>query len=248
MAWLQCRFYSEVLEIDTSLQAIIPEEGEGPWPTLYLLHGLSDDESGWCRMTSIERYARQYQLAVIMPACGRGYYTDMVHGPNWYEFLTQEVPRVAGRLFPLSHERQETFVAGLSMGGYGAFKWALNEPERFAAAASLSGSLDILAVQKRKTVPSDFINIFDDTDPSGTPGDLLALVKHTPLNILELPRLYQWCGTEDHLYGVNVAFRDAARERGIGLDYSEAPGDHDWRYWDEQIARVLAWLPLQKQH
>lgn len=244
MAWLQCRFASEVLGIDASLQALVPEQGDGPWPVLYLLHGLSDDDSAWCRQTAIERYATERNLAVVMPSCGRGFYTDMQHGPRWYAFLTEELPSLAERLLPISRRREETFVAGLSMGGYGAFKWALREPQRFAAAASLSGSLDIVAVAQRPDPPPDFGLIFADRDPRGGEDDLFALLDRYRQLPSAAPRLYQWCGTEDFLYRPNLDFRDAAFDAGLELRYEEGPGDHQWRYWDQQIQRVLDWLPL----
>ncbi|MGJ8523654.1 hypothetical protein R84981_002366 [Carnimonas sp. R-84981] len=244
MAWLKCRFRSNVLDIDTSLQAIIPEHQRGPWPTLYLLHGLADDDAAWCRYSSIERYANERGLAVIMPSCGRSFYCNMVYGPRWFDFLTSELPSVAGRLFPLSDKREGNFVAGLSMGGYGAFKWALREPHRFAAAASLSGSLDIAAMTERADPPPDAQLIFGGQSPKGSDDDLLTLVKQFSAAPDTVPKLYQWCGTEDFLYQPNQDFLSAARAAGVGVDYSEGPGDHQWRYWDAQIARVIDWLPL----
>src|SRR5690606_35149889 len=112
-------------------------------PVLYLLHGLSDDDTIWLRRTSIERYVAGLGLAVVMPNVHRSFYADMAYGGQYWTFLTEELPRVAGDFFPLSDAREDNYVAGLSMGGYGAFKWALSYPERFAAAGSLSGVLDL---------------------------------------------------------------------------------------------------------
>lgn len=242
MALLTCRFRSEVLEVDTSLQAIVPEHRQGPWPTLYLLHGLGDDEAAWCRYSAVERYANERGIAVIMPSCGRSFYCNMAYGPRWFDFLSNELPSVAGRLFPLSERRESTFVAGLSMGGYGAFKWALRQPHRFAAAASLSGSLDIADVATRADPPPDARLIFGDRSPAGSDDDLLTLVEQFSAASDTAPRLYQWCGTEDFLYQPNQRFLNAARTAGIAVDYSEGPGDHQWRYWDEQIERVIDWI------
>lgn len=239
MAWLECRFNSDVLGMDSSLQALIPEQGPGPWPTLYLLHGLSDDDSAWCRQTAIERYAAERNLAVIMPACGRGFYSNMRYGPRWFDFLSEELPHLVERLFPIATERENTYVAGLSMGGYGAFKWALRQPERFTAAASLSGSLDMSAAAERKRGVDDFDLIFGGEDPKGTDDDLMTLVQRFQEMPHAAPRLYQWCGTEDYLYQPNQNFFQAARGTGVDITYEESPGDHQWRYWDQQITRAL---------
>ena len=110
-------------------------------PVLYLLHGLSDDETIWMRRTSIERYAAQYGLAVVMPNGARSYYADMLRGGKYWTYLSEELPKVMQSFFRISDRREDTFAAGLSMGGYGAMKLALHCPERFAAAASLSGAL-----------------------------------------------------------------------------------------------------------
>ncbi len=124
-----------------------------PFRVLYLLHGYSDDQTAWQRWTSIERYAEGLNLAVVMPAAQNSFYTDMVHGGKFFTFLTEELPAVVHDLFPLSTERADTFVAGLSMGGYGAFKLALSRPDLYAAAASLSGALDICEVVKENDDP-----------------------------------------------------------------------------------------------
>ncbi|OHV08464.1 alpha/beta hydrolase [Kushneria phosphatilytica] len=245
MALLNCRFHSDVLDMETTLTALVPEHAERPSPVLYLLHGLSDDDSSWLRQTSLERYAEAYGLAVIMPRVERSYYTDMARGPAWYRFLSEELPVVSQRLFPISQRREETFVAGLSMGGYGAFKWALRDPERFAAAASLSGSLDIVAVGQREAPPPEYPWIFEHP-PAGSDDDLLALLERYRQPRPYQPALFQWCGREDFLYEANLRFRDACRETTLTLEYSDGPGDHQWRYWDRQIQRVLRWLPLER--
>ncbi len=119
--------------------------GTGLHPTLYLLHGLSDDDSIWLRRTSIERYVADLGIAVVMPQVHRSFYTDMAEGGRYWTFISEELPTLARSFFPLSHQREDNFVAGLSMGGYGAFKLALRKPEQYAAAASLSGALDMVA-------------------------------------------------------------------------------------------------------
>jgi putative tributyrin esterase len=141
-------FFSEVLGLNSRMIVMLPQPGAGATGqprhrVLYLLHGHSDDCTAWQRWTSIERYVEELNLAVIMPDAHLSFYTDMAHGGRYWTFISQELPALAQRIFPLSTDRADTFVAGLSMGGYGAFKLALAYPERFAAAASLSGALDI---------------------------------------------------------------------------------------------------------
>lgn len=248
MAFIQCDFFSTVLQLSVSMNVVLPQPPRPSYPVLYLLHGMSDDHTIWMRRTSIERYADQYGLAVVMPAVGRSFYTNMATGYRYEDYISQELPQVAQALFPLSTKREETFVAGLSMGGYGAFKLAFSQPERFAAAASLSGVLDI-AHESPVDPPPGWLterrNIFGDLDQMpGSSHDLHYLAETLVASGAPRPRLYQCCGTEDFLYEQNQRFLQVARSLALDLTYEEGPGGHEWGYWDAMIQRVLAWLPL----
>jgi putative tributyrin esterase len=258
MALITCDFYSEVLGLSSSMTVILPEEThsqigmrgaaeKGRHRTLYLLHGLTDDHTTWHRRTSIERYVAAPGLAVVMPAVHRSYYTDMAEGYRYFTFVSEEVPAVARSFFPLSPAREDHFVAGLSMGGYGAFKMALRRPDQFAAAASLSGALDRVNALARLADGSneqrEQQNVFGDlADLAGSENDLFSLAERAAGSGGPKPRLYQWCGTEDELFDDNRRFRDHARTLGLDLTYEEGPGGHEWRHWDKMIQRVLEWL------
>ncbi|MCF7849336.1 MAG: hypothetical protein K9M45_10825, partial [Kiritimatiellales bacterium] len=141
MALLECRFFSKTLGLSTAMNVILPQKSEAytePPALLYLLHGWSDDHSTWARRTSIERYASDYPLAIVMPSVHKSFYCDMAHGSNYWKFISEEVPALVKTWFNVSNDWKTTYVAGLSMGGYGAFKLALGCPGNFAAAASLS--------------------------------------------------------------------------------------------------------------
>jgi putative tributyrin esterase len=257
MILTEINFFSETLGMRAAMDVILPQrtmaesqsKSKPKYRTLFLLHGHSDDHSAWQRWTSIERYVEGMNLAVIMPSVHRSFYTDMAHGLPYWQFISEEVPAVARDLFPLSFDRADNFVAGLSMGGYGAFKLALTHPERFAAAASLSGAVDIIEVTKSRHNPDDqewkanVYSIFGDPEKvPGSQNDLFALAEKAAKSKLK-PRLYQCCGTEDFLYADNLRFRDFVRKLPIDLTYEEGPGEHNWAYWDRMIQKVLAWLP-----
>lgn len=254
MAFIQCSFESRVLGIAASMNVVLPErEDRGdrrPYPVLFLLHGLSDDHTIWSRRTSIERYAEVRGLAVVMPAGGRGFYVDNAEGPRWGSFIADEVPAVARALSPLSERREETFIAGLSMGGYGAFRIALAHPDRFAAAGSFSGALDMARRPEHadQAWRTEFSRVFGDLGAiAGSENDLFELARRlSPADRGRL-RLYQCCGTEDFLYDANVRFRDHARSLGLGLTYEEGPGTHEWGYWDSVVQRFLDWLGLPQR-
>jgi len=255
MAHLRCDFFSEALGLSTSMTVILPQQTtrqigmpgrtlDGPPPVLYLLHGLSDDDTIWLRRTSIERYVAPLGLAVVMPQVHRSFYADQVYGGDYWTFLSEELPELVGTLFRVSQRREDTFVAGLSMGGYGAFKWALRQPQRFAAAASLSGTVNISGMRTDRARPEDprlFDRVFGEQPLSGGPEDLFALLEQGNEHP---PALYLCCGTEDWLIDDNRAFQDACIEAKVPIDVDFSSGEHDWGYWDAKIQDVLAWLPL----
>jgi len=252
MAFIQCDFFSNVLELCCSMNVILPEPKvkkvrtvprRQRYPTLYLLHGLSDDHTIWERRTSIERYVEDRSLAVVMPAVHRSFYTDTTFGYRYWTFISEELPMIARHLFPLSDARENNYVAGLSMGGYGAFKLALSHPDRFAAAASLSGALDVAGFSKEGWPEAKLI-FGNYRQTHGGPNDLYTLAAQVAQSGIQ-PRLFQCCGTEDELYKDNIRFRDHARKLGLDLTYEEGPAVHEWGYWDKMIQKVLDWLPIQ---
>jgi putative tributyrin esterase len=243
MALIHVDFYAESLDLATSMTVVLPQEGTAPPPVLYLLHGLTDDHTAWTRYTSIERYAYDHRLAVVMPQVHRSFYADEAYGMKFWTFLSHELPRVVGRFFNVSQKREETFVAGLSMGGYGAFKWALRQPERFAAAVSLSGALDVAWLQKnddRPHIREVMDRVFAGRDAAGTDDDLFQLLEKADKSAL--PRLMLRCGTGDHLFEQNERFVHACARAGIPLDSEFEPGGHEWSYWDRHIPRALDFI------
>lgn len=257
MPLIHCHFKSNTLGLHTSMDIILPlkkwQAGKPPdsagHPTLYLLHGLSDDHTIWQRLTSIERHVEGLDIAVVMPEVHRSFYADMAIGFKYWTFISEEVPYVARSLFHLSAEREDNFVAGLSMGGYGAFKLALSHPERFAAAASLSGALDMAnnVLNPDPEWQEEMLRIFGDPASVKNSGnDLFALARKLARSKGPKPRLYQWCGRQDFLIKNNVRFAKHAFKLGLDLRYLESDGTHEWKYWDEQIQEVLAWLNLKK--
>lgn len=252
MALLTCRYHSDALGLSTTATVILPQASQEAGvpaasavpdrlPVLYLLHGLSQDDASWTRFTALERYVAHRPLAVVMPAVHRSYYANQAVGYRYFEHLADELPAIMRGFFPLSDRREDTFVAGLSMGGYGAMKLALRRPERFAAAASLSGGLDVAA---RPNLHADeWRRTFGSPQAAAEASeDLMSLV--AAADPATLPRLRAWCGTEDFLLEESRTFRDACARAGVSLDYSESPGAHDWDAWDEQIQPLLDWLPL----
>lgn len=272
MALIESKFFSKELFRSVSVNVVLPlpESGDAffgsttlypqpgqKYPVLYLLHGFSADHTDWQRFSGIERYAQAKQIAVVMPGVDNSFYCNLPEGGNYYNYYTEELPAVMESLFPISSKRENKFLAGLSMGGYGAFKAALRCPDRYAAAASLSGGLSCGAG------PGWQVTV-DGNRPSAVPTERFARAafgekgeylnpQENDLKLLlaaalaagSCPQLYMACGTEDFVYPTNLEYRDYARAQGAPLTYEEGPGVHNWDFWDPYIRRVLDWLPTK---
>ena len=256
MAFLQVNFFSSVLGMCTAMNVILPQttstrgligvdtaDADVTYPVLYLLHGMSDDHTIWSRRTSIERYADERGIAVVMPTTELGWYTNMKHGRQWRSFIGEELPAICHDFFPrISQKREDTYIAGLSMGGYGAYALAMTYPEQYSAAAALSAAfLPLRFGRDREPFWQDIFGTMSEY--TGGENDLIALSSRLVREGAPLPRLYMWCGTEDGLYSQNIAMRDHLNKLGWeDFTYEESAGNHNWRCWDEKIQTVLAWL------
>jgi putative tributyrin esterase len=249
MALLRIDHVSESTKVCLPLYMILPDPVRingvpvRDRKVLYLLHGLSDDGSAWQRFTSIETLASDYGLVVVMPSVGRSFYTDMPNGQNYFTYISAEIPQYLKDVFALDPKREDTYLAGLSMGGYGAMKSAFQHPEKFAAVASFSGVLSMEGMRNHKdTDPraAEFSLLFGDLEKvPGSQFDPITWVNEAAAHKEGLPKLYAACGKQDDLYPLNKYFEATCKTVGIPLDFHEEDGKHDWYFWDRQICRFL---------
>ena len=250
MAFMQCFIRSSVLGKGCNVNVLIPQhyEADGITPggrqtykVLYLLHGLSDDYSSWMRRTSIERYLGNLDVVAVMPDVDRSFYTDMKYGLKYWTFISEELPALISQMFPVSTRREDTFVAGFSMGGYGALKLALNHPEKFAAAGAMSSVTDIISKFGDPRYQGwQFENIFGSPEEVISKGnDLFTALDKTACQAVK-PRIIQICGTEDYLWQDNLKLKSAF-EKNSYPDYvfESHPGIHSWDFWDVHIQTIL---------
>ena len=265
MAHLDCSFYSQSLRKNAHVIVFFPsmsaddfleerevhyyDEGK-KWPSLYLLHGSYGDCLDWSLRTGIERYAQDKGIVVIMPSSENSAYLNMYCGEDYLTYIGKELPEFMGKMFPLSDRKEDTSIAGLSMGGYGAFRVGLEFPETFGNIASLSGAMDMSALQNSeeahaKKMPANYkAAVFADTKKiEGSDDDIPVLLKKVMGSGVEMPRLYMTCGTEDFIYPSNESFYQNACELGADITYERYPGVHNWDFWDEHIKDVLNWIP-----
>ena len=252
MALMDITYYSEIMDLDFSVQLLYPdaarvEEPEATdIPVLYLLHGMGGKDTTWLRLTSLERLVRKTNLIVVMPDTHNAWYTNTQYGYPYFDVIAKELPKTLKRFFPnMSKKREKTFIAGLSMGGYGAFKLAL-ATNHFSYAASLSGALSFHGFdldQADMGSPAYWKGIFGEIkewESPANPHALTNLAAHSD----KKTKFYAWCGQEDFLYEANNYAVAELKKAGLDLDYQIGHGRHEWYYWDKQLEVVLAWLPI----
>lgn len=253
MAFFNIEYHSKVLGTERQVNVIYPDAFEisddkiddCDIPVLYLLHGMGGNENSWQKRTNIERLLRHTNLIVVMPSTDLAWYTNTKYGLDYFDAIAIELPKVLKRFFPnMSDKREKNFIAGLSMGGYGAYKIALLT-NRFSHAASLLGALSF-----------DFDLLFNNGNDninywSGIFGDLNNtdnIERHSLRRCVESfdmkTKFYAWCGYEDFLFEANEVAIDELRQLGLTIDYFNDHGKHEWYYWNQQLEKVLEWLPI----
>lgn len=245
-------FYSEVLKCSEKVNILFPEpriikDVKEDMSVLYLLHGMMGSAYSWLGSSSVERYLYESgkNMIVVMPTMRSNFYTDQKVGWKYFTFVSVELPRLLKSYFRLSPKRENTYVAGLSMGGYGALKCALAYPEQFSFAASFSGATDVAgSYEKSADRKSFYENLFGTPEElKGSENNLYHLLDKNAREQAPLPRLYISCGTSDGLFDSNAAF--AAKAKSLGYEvkfHKEKDMGHSWRFWDMEAEKLLRTL------
>lgn len=223
------------------------------YPVLYLLHGLTGNEDDWWKLSRLSEYAARYHLIVVTPGVGDSWYANSASDPaSRYEdaIMRDLIPHIDAQYRTLA-KREGRAVAGLSMGGLGALKFALRYPEMFAFAGSFSGAFDVPLTASLGKKPSarmlnELHKVFgDEKSQARRDNDLFALVRRETPKGTRLPYLYVSTGKSDPLPQVadsNPRFAEAMRARKLKHEYYERPGTHDWKFWDSEIEFMLGRL------
>lgn len=232
VALMQLNYSDPLLDNQTTLRIILPDQIKGPLQSLYVLHGLGDDGSAWQRKTNLEALLTDYQVAAIMPSLPRSWYQNVSGGRAYFDYLTN-LPQYLERLLPLSPDSRDHFIIGNSMGGYGTLKWSAYQPDFFHAVAAISPVVDLDLVSE---IMPDYRLIFSEPE---------SLTK-AQLDLKKLPVPTYWTiGEEDFLWEQNQqVLKKLANDPK--LTFQAAKGAHDWQFWNQVLPDVLDWLPLKK--
>ncbi|MCH5261786.1 MAG: acetylesterase [Lachnospiraceae bacterium] len=265
MAFIQMNLLSKALMRTVPVNVIIPADKmiapgmpireDKPYKTLYLLHGIFGNYTDWVNGTRIQRFAEENDLAVVMPSGDNAFYLDYPAGLNNYgEFIGRELVELTRKIFPLSHKREDTYIGGLSMGGYGAMRNGLKYHDTFGAIVALSSAL---IVDQLKDRTNDTANIIERRDfAEAFFGDLeeVLISDKNPKYLVEklieekaqFPAIYMACGRDDHLLETNQDFAQFLQDKGVEVTFEVGPGNHEWDFWDTYIKKAMEWLPLER--
>lgn len=237
MAVLSLTRASQLLAAQTTVTVVLPDSLPAkPLRTLWLFHGLGDDGSGWLRKTLVEPLALKAGIAVVMPAMGRSFYRNQPGRP-YGDYLTQEVIGGMRQLLPLSPAPQDNFVAGNSMGGFGALQLACAHPDWFSAVAAFSPVCDLSVLP---SIMPDYGHVF----PGALPADLLyQQFRQADAAKLKQLRWFHAEGDQDFMKAANDRFDTFLSQKlQLPVTYQQQPGSHDWFYWAQALEAMFTWL------
>lgn len=219
--------------------------------TLYLLHGFGGNCNDWLYGSLAQELSVKYNLAIVMPSGENSFYLDGRGAGKLYgEFIGRELVGYIRRVFGLSDKKENTFIGGLSMGGFGAIRNALKYNDTFGKVFALSSALIVNEIKNQK---QGFKNLVADYDYYvNTFGDLSKLeesennpeylVKKLKSENKEIPPIFMACGTEDFLLETNREFYEFLLNQKVEINYEESPGTHDWKFWNEYLEKSINWL------
>ena len=241
---------SKLMGRDMPYRVIVPqrynESAQSRYPVVFLLHGLTGHYNNWTELTKLANYLAGYDIIVVTPEGGDGWYTDSVSSANekWESYIVKElIPEVDNKFRTLAI-REKRAIAGLSMGGFGSLKFGLKYPDKFVLAGSFSGALGAAQITEKqfpgaigKTIEGIFGPADSETRKS---NDIFSIIRDlSPEKMKAIPFIYLDCGTEDFLFQNNREFVNLLIEKKVPHEYRQLPGVHDWKYWDKQVQEFL---------
>lgn len=271
MAKFVCNFISYTLKRTVDITVVIPTptipqatrrfKSENPcmhtppekYPVVYLLHGMGNNHATWTGYTNVEMYAEERQIAIVnISAENKAYITN--EQDDFYAFVSEELPDFVCGMFPISSKPEDSYIAGLSMGGFGTLVHALSHPERFAAFGTFSAGIVRRSLNMRQFDPDKLQE--EHLREKGTLPKLIAKTgedaRFDPVALAEavaaqgksFPKVYMACGGKDFVFDNNVQFRDFLQALGADVTWDElAEYGHEWRFWDIEVEKFLDWIP-----
>lgn len=222
-----------------------------PMKTLFLLHGYTGGSMDWMTGSAVCELAGNYNLAVVCPAGENSFYLDGPEtGRQYATYVGEELVQYVRKTFGLAQKMEDTYIGGLSMGGFGAIHTALQFNHHFAKAFALSSALIVHEVANMKPGQGNPVANYEYYRLMfGEPEKLLTSINN-PEELIRrhqaagerIPALFMACGTEDFLLENNRELRDFLQEKGVEHVYHESPGIHNWAFWNQYLEPAIQWM------
>ena len=255
MAIITVEYLSQALKRNVTYKVVLPNDNllytkedyaKNPekFKTLYLLNGYYGNCSDWLYYSRIEVYDRENNLCVVMPSGENSFYVDALSNDNNYsKYIGKELIEKTREMFPLSNKKEDTYIGGLSMGGYGAIVNGLKYKDTFGFIIGLSNAVNMFEGYTGRLYNEEaiFSNIEVAKNSEANPKYIVENCK----DISDLPKIYMACGLQDNLYQCNVDLKDFFISKGLSVIWDEENGGHEWNFWDRQILKAIKLLPLK---
>ncbi|MDL2324318.1 hypothetical protein LJC61_04105 [Ruminococcaceae bacterium OttesenSCG-928-A16] len=249
---IKCPTFGRTISTSLYFPTDLPENvGNKVKGVITLLHGITNTADDWMMYSAAPRYAADNGYILVAPSADNSFYLDNEFGTPFYTLLTQELPAQLNAIFNIPNEREKNYIAGLSMGGYGALLLGLSQPQKYAAIGSFSGALDMAAmVEAAKQMPafaSVLTPLFGPSLTMPKSADLLKLVQQVAtLPSAQQPRIFQTCGLQDNdemqILTQNQNFNKVAAALPLDYTFKTWPGVHEWNFWDRSLAEFIGFI------
>lgn len=249
---------SEILGMDRKYAVYLPpdyEASQRSYPVLYLLHGAGDDHTGWVQKGEIKQImdkalnqGKSTAMIVVMPDAQtgqRGYFNSPDGTWQYEDFFFEEFMPFIESTYRIRTEKRYRAIAGLSMGGGGTFRYAMERPDLFDSACPMSAStgpvrledVDRYFARRGETNPS-----MEEKEKYFRERSVVAQIEDGDVEKLRSVRWYIDCGDDDFLYEGNALVHIAMRKKEIPHEYRVRDGAHNWKYWRESLVDVLQFI------
>lgn len=254
----KCSFSSIILRTQVEVRVYLPNPVDfmhpvtdfrerysfPPFKTVFLLHGMMDSARQWVENTSITRLAEERNLALVIPSCGNNFYVNTVYGAAYSDFIHDELTGFVRAMFPLSEKREDNYLWGISMGGYGALRQGFIDPDRFCRVVAMSPTADIEFAARFATamgVNTEYL-LGDWKTLQGSDLDLQILAEKAKATGKQVPEMLVMIADQDYMVRDVSAFQNCLEQLGLSGDFRIHPGDHTWSFWDRHVEECLDWL------
>ena len=246
MAIIDVDFKSEALMRNVKFKVILPieENFDNKFKTLYLLHGMFSNCNEWIRRTDIVSLAKEYDLCVIMPSGDNSYYINDESCHNLYSDYILELVEFSREILPISKMKSDTYIAGSSMGGFGALYNGLRFNNIFSRIGCFSPAIyhEIADYESDNYRFNEVKNFLDNKFKNKDKFNLRFMFE----NLVDVPSIFMFCGCDDYLLESNLSFKSFLESNNVDFTFKTGDGEHNWKTWNIYLPNFLDWLKIKE--